>query len=53
MTVKTSPMYKYKDNNPTISLLTLAPCKDRRELNKVESSYRRMLSGATLILSFS
>ena len=36
LTTKSSPVYKYKDDGPIIQLITLAPCKDRQELNKVD-----------------
>ena len=44
LTTKSSPVFKYKDDNPTIHLITLAPCKDRQELNKVEIEYIRHYS---------
>ena len=37
ITDKKSPVYKYKDDNLTIIPIIRAPCKDRKELNKVEA----------------
>lgn len=44
LTTKSSSVFKYKDDEPTIQLITLAPCKDRQELNKVEIEYIRHYS---------
>ena len=44
LTTKSSPVYKYKNDGPVIQLITLAPCKDRQELNKVEIEYIRQYS---------
>ena len=41
LTTKLSPVFKYKDDNPTIHLITLAPCNDRQDLNKLEIEYIR------------
>lgn len=35
MTTKSSVMYQYKGDNPVITPITRAPCKDRQELNRV------------------
>ena len=35
---KKSPVYKYKDDNPTTTPIIRAPCKDRKELNNVETT---------------
>ena len=39
MTDSKSPIYKYRNDNPTIRSIMLAPCKDRTEFNKVEAEY--------------
>lgn len=39
MTDSESPIYKYRNDNPTIRPIILAPCKDRTEFNKVEAAY--------------
>ena len=39
MTDSESPIYKYRNDNPTIRPIILAPCKDRTEFNKVEAEY--------------
>ena len=44
MTTKSSPIFKYKDDNPKIKLLTRVPCKDRKEFNKVEDEDIRQYS---------
>ena len=36
MTTKSSPVFKYKDDEPIIPPIIRAPCKDRQELNRVE-----------------
>ena len=44
LTTKSSPVYKNKNDGPIIQLITLAPCKDRQELNKVKIEYIRQYS---------
>ena len=39
MTDTKSPIYKYRNDNPTIRPIILAPCKDRTEFNEVEAEY--------------
>ena len=39
MTESESPIYKYRNDNPTIRPIILAPCKDRTQFNKVEAEY--------------
>ena len=34
-----SQVYKHKNNNPDIKLIVNAPCKDRKELEKIETEY--------------
>ena len=41
MTTKSSPVFKYKDDEPIITPTIRAPCKDRQELNRVEIEYIR------------
>ena len=36
---KKSPVYKYRDMKPTIRPIICCPCKDRKELNKVEAEH--------------
>ena len=44
MTTKSSPVFKYKDDEPIITPIIRAPCKDRQELNRVEIEYIRYYS---------
>ena len=44
VTTKSSAIYPYKKDNPVITLIIRAPCKDRQELNRVESEYIRYYS---------
>ena len=44
MTTNSSAVFKYKNNNPTIIPIIKAPCKDKTELNNVESEYIRQYS---------
>ena len=44
VTTKSSAIYPYKKDNPVITLIIRAPCKDRQELNRVESEYIRNYS---------
>ena len=41
MTTNSSPISKYKNDNPTIIPIIKAYCKDETELNKVEAEYIR------------
>ena len=34
-----SAIYKYRNDNPTIELICLCPCKDKKTLEKIENSY--------------
>ena len=34
-----SAIYKYRNDNPTIELMCLCPCKDKKTLEKIENSY--------------
>lgn len=36
---KNCVVYKYRDDNPQIELITLCPCKDKKTLEKIENSY--------------
>ena len=44
ITDKKSPIYLCKNDNPTIVPIIKAPCKDRTELNNVETEYIRQYS---------
>ena len=44
VTTKSSAIFKYKDDEPIIVPVIRAPCKDRQELNRVESEYIRYYS---------
>ena len=41
---KSSPVFKYKNDQPIITPIIRAPCKDRQELNRVEIEYIRYYS---------
>ena len=41
MTTKSSAIYQYKGDNPVITPIIRAPCRDRQELNRVEAEYIR------------
>ena len=41
VTTKSSAIYQYKGDNPVITPIIRAPCKDRQELNRVEAEYIR------------
>ena len=44
VTTKSSAIYPYKKDNPVITPIIRAPCKDRQELNRVEAEYIRYYS---------
>ena len=44
VTTKSSAIYQYKGDNPVITPIIRAPCKDRQELNRVEVEYIRYYS---------
>ena len=44
LTTKSSSVFKYKDDEPTIIPIIRAPCKDRQELNRVEIEHIRQNS---------
>ena len=44
VTTKSSAIYQYKGDNPVITPIIRAPCKDRQELNRVEAEYIRCYS---------
>ena len=44
VTTKSSAIYQYKGDNPVITPIIRAPCKDRQELNRVEAEYIRYYS---------
>ena len=44
VTTKSSAIYQYKGDNPVITPIIRAPCKDRQELNRVEAEYIRYCS---------
>ena len=44
VTTKSSAIYQYKGDNPVITPMIRAPCKDRQELNRVEAEYIRYYS---------
>ena len=44
VTTKSSAIYQYKGDNPVITPIISAPCKDRQELNRVEAEYIRYYS---------
>ena len=44
VTTKSSAIYQYKGDNPVITPIILAPCKDRQELNRVEAEFIRYYS---------
>ena len=44
VTTKSSAIYQYKGDNPTITPMIRAPCKDRQELNRVEAECIRYYS---------
>lgn len=41
---KSSPVFKYKDDEPIMTPIIRAPCEDRQELNRVEIEYIRYYS---------
>ena len=41
VTTKSSAIYQYKGDNPVITPIIRAPCKDDQELNRVEAEYIR------------
>ena len=44
VTTKSSAIYQYKGDNPVMTPIIRAPCKDRQELNRVEAEYIRYYS---------
>ena len=44
VTTKLSAIYQYRGDNPVITPILSAPCKDRQELNRVEAEYIRYCS---------
>ena len=44
ITTKSSAVYPYKKDNPVITPIIRAPCKDRQQLNRVEAEYIRYYS---------
>ena len=44
ITTKSSTVYPYKKDNPVITPIIRAPCKDRQQLNRVEAEYIRYYS---------
>ena len=44
VTTKSSAIHQYKGDNPVITPIIRAPCKDRQELNRVEAEYIRYYS---------
>ena len=44
MTTKSSPVFKYKNDEPIITPIIRAPCKDSQELNGVKIEYIRYYS---------
>ena len=43
-TTKRSQEFKYKDCKPEIKLIVNAPCKDRKDLEKIETEYVTLYS---------